>query len=61
MIISVLFEVFRKAVFYFQYDSLWKTLKVALNVGRTHDVYDQKGVSLEKRKMLPIVFNRIRA
>jgi hypothetical protein len=49
MIISVLFEVLRKAVFYFQYDSLWKNLKVASNVGQTHDVYDQKGVSLKRR------------
>jgi len=50
MIISLLFEVFRKAVFYFQYDSLWNNLKVALKVGRTHDVYDQKGVSLKSEK-----------
>ena len=50
MIISVLLKVLRKAVFYFQYDSLWKNLKVTSNVGRTHDVYDQKGVSLKREK-----------
>jgi len=50
MIISVLLKVLRKAVFYFQYDSLWKNLKVTSNVGRTHDVYDQKGVSLKRGK-----------
>jgi hypothetical protein len=50
MIISWLFEILHKAIYYFQSDSLWKSLKSALNSHRTHDVYDRKGVNLKTRK-----------
>jgi hypothetical protein len=44
MIISELGANLAKAIFYFQYDSLWEKVEMAVNRARTHDVYDQKGV-----------------
>jgi len=54
MIISGLVANFAKAVFYFQYDSLWKKMKMAANRARTHDVCDQKGVSSQSGKSRPM-------
>jgi hypothetical protein len=50
LIISGLFKNLRKAISYFQYDSLWKSQKIASNTERSHDVHDRKGVSLNRGK-----------
>jgi hypothetical protein len=50
MIIHGLISNLNKAVSCFQYDSLWKNLKIGLKAARTHDVYDQKWVSAKYRK-----------
>jgi hypothetical protein len=50
MIISRLFENPFQATYYFQHDSLWKTMAFASTSDRTHDVYGQKGVSLKAGK-----------
>ena len=50
MIIRGLLANLRKAVYYFQYDSLWKSLKIGSNRELTHDVYDQKWFSVKMRK-----------
>jgi hypothetical protein len=43
-----------KAISYFQYDSLWKSLQMASTLDRTHDVYDRKGVNREEGKSCPL-------
>ena len=50
MIISRLFENLFQAIYYFQHDSLWKSMAIASTSDRTHDVYGQKGVSLKAGK-----------
>ena len=54
MIISELGANLAKAIFYFQYDSLWEKVEMAVNRARTHDVYDQKGVSSQSGKSRPM-------
>jgi len=54
MIISTLAANLAKSIFYFQYDSLWKKLKMAANWARTHDLYDQKGVRSLCEKSRPM-------
>jgi hypothetical protein len=39
-----------KIIYFFQYHSLWKSLKIVPNTEQTHDVYDQKGVRLKTGK-----------
>jgi hypothetical protein len=53
MIIPELFEDLLVVLFYFQYDRLWKSVEVASTVARSHDVYDEKGVSPELAKPVP--------
>jgi len=43
-----------KAIFYFQYDSLWKSWKTPSNTRRSHDLYDRNGVSLKMEKGGPL-------
>jgi hypothetical protein len=50
MIISELFDNLCLAPYYFQHDSLWKSMEISSNSRGTHDVYDQKGVSSEMGK-----------
>jgi hypothetical protein len=50
MIIHGLLANLREAIYYFQYDSLWKSLKIGSNRELTHDVYDQKWFNLKMRK-----------
>ena len=50
MIISRLFENLFQAIYYFQHDSLWKSMAIASTSERTHDVYGQEGVSLKAGK-----------
>ena len=54
MIISGLSINLCQAVYYFQQDSLWKSINIMSRNPRTHDVYDQKGVRLRMRKLLPL-------
>ena len=50
MITRELYATLCLAVFYFQQDTLCKSLQLALNSGPTHDVYEQKGFSLKVGK-----------
>ena len=50
MIINGLLTNLIRTVSCFQYDSLWKSLKIVSIPDRTHDVYDRKGVSLKRGK-----------
>jgi hypothetical protein len=54
MIISELLANLAKAIFYFQHDSLWKSMKLTLNRTGTHDLFDRKGVRLKVRKSCPL-------
>jgi hypothetical protein len=60
MIISWLFISLCQAVYYFQQDGLWKSINIMSRNPRTHDVYDQKGVRLRMRKLLPLLSARYR-
>ena len=60
MIISGLFINLCQAVYYFQQDSLWKSINIMSRNPRTHDVYDQKWVRLRMRKLLPLLSARYR-
>jgi hypothetical protein len=50
MIIHGLLANLREAIYYFQHDSLLKSLKIGSNMELTHDVYDQKWFSVKIRK-----------
>jgi hypothetical protein len=52
MIIRRLFENLLKAIYYFQYDGLWKSLGIESNRDQTHDVYDRKWVSPKAKKFI---------
>ena len=58
MIISELLANLTKAIFYFQHDSLWKSMELASNRAGTHDLYDQKGVRLKVRESCPLFSTR---
>jgi hypothetical protein len=47
MIVRGLFASLCRAIYYFQYDSLWRIMKIVSNTRRSHDVYDQKCFSLK--------------
>ena len=47
MIMNALLEGLRRSAYYYQHDSLWKSLKIASRTAGTHDVYNQKRLSLK--------------
>jgi len=44
MIMNGFLAKLRKVISCFQYDTLWKSLKIPSGKERTHDVYDRKGI-----------------